>query len=323
MRIHPLLILLLLCCSASFTLIAQQLPYYTQFRNYQSIINPGSVSSDYFLYEYNISLLANYRAQWISQAETPRTAFLSGEFISNIGGAFNLLGGVMTFRDQTGPFGMTGYYGRLGSVFSGDPYFGGFSLGISAGLAEYRISADRIIWRDPNDPRIPEFNIRKTRPDIGVGAFFYKRMEDGPFIDDNIYFGISVPQVLGIETEIPNANRTVRIKRVPHYFGTFGWYHFINQDGFLEISGWIKYIPGLRANLDLMGRIQPYRNLWAGAGFNLNGIVHLEFGLNLPGFLDKNGSLKIGYAFDYNISAFDVPFGTSHEITLGYLFGAN
>ncbi len=45
--------------------------------------------------------------------------------------------------------------------------------------------------------------------------------------------------------------------------------------------------------------------------------------LNLPGFLDKNSSLEIVYAFDYNISAFDVSFGTSHKLTLGYLFGTN
>lgn len=205
-------------------------------------------------------------------------------------------------------------------MLSDDPYFGGLSIGISAGVAQYRVAADRIVWRDPDDPRIPEFNITTHRPDIGVGLFYYKRIQNGPLIDDNIYAGVSVPQVLGVETEIVGPNNTVTIKRVPHYFGTLGWYHFINEDAFLEVSGWVKYIPGLRPNIDLMGRIQPSRTLWAGAGFNLNGIVHLEFGLNLPEFLYKNGNLKIGYAFDYNISAFDVPFGTSHEITLGYLF---
>lgn len=82
-------------CVAVGEVSAQQLPYYTQFRNFQSIINPGSVSSDFFLYEYNVSIAANYRAQWISQAETPRTAFLSGEYISDWGGAFKLMGGAM------------------------------------------------------------------------------------------------------------------------------------------------------------------------------------------------------------------------------------
>lgn len=308
-----------LCCALALSSLAQQLPYYTQFRNFQSIINPGSVSSDFFLYEYNVSIAANYRAQWISQAETPRTAFLSGEYISDIGGSFKLMGGAMVMKDQTGPFGLTGYYGRIGSIFSDDPYFGGFSVGISAGMAEYRVEADRIVWRNPDDPRIPEFNIRRQRPDIGVGIFYYKRFEDGPLSDDNIYFGLSVPQVLGIETEIVGPINTVILRRVPHYYGTMGWYHFIHENAFIEVSAWVKHIPGLRPNLDLMGRIQPGRTLWAGAGFNLNGIVHLEFGLNLPEFLYKNGNLKIGYAFDYNISAFDVPFGTSHEITVGYM----
>lgn len=298
---------------------AQQLPYYSQFRNFQSIINPASVNSDYFLYEYNASLMANYRAQWINQEETPRTVHLCGEYISRTGGAFELLAGGVLLEDRTGPFGITGVYGRLGTIFSRDPYMGGLSVGISFGMLQQRVSADRITWFDPADPRIPELNISETSPDLGIGLFYYRRIKQGWLAEDNIYAGLSVPQLIGRNNESVSGANTVALSRVPHLFVTGGWYHFINEDAFLEVSTWAKWAQGVNPNIDIMGRFQPMRTVWFGAGFNLNGIVHLETGLNLPEFLSNNGSLKMGYAFDYNISAFDVPFGTSHELTLAYL----
>lgn len=50
-----------------------------------------------------------------------------------------------------------------------------------------------------------------------------------------------------------------------------------------------------------------------------NGLVHLETGFNLSGFFSQNGNLKIGYAFDYNITALYLPLGSSHELHLSYL----
>jgi type IX secretion system PorP/SprF family membrane protein len=299
---------------------AQQLPYYTQFRNYQSLINPASVNSEFFLYEYNVSVQANYRAQWIAQEETPRTMQFSGEYISDFGGAFELIAGAALLQDRTGPQSLTGTYARIGSIFAKDPYQGAFSIGFSFGAVQYRVSADRLVWKDPDDPNIPENNISVSRPDIGVGLFYYRRLKNGLFTEDNIYFGLSVPQILGTEPIVQTPDNTVSLSRVPHFFGTAGWYHFINEDAFFEVSGWLKYVDGAPLNLDLMGRFQPTRTFWVGGGFNLNGIVHLEAGLNVPGFVLNDANLRIGYAFDYNISAFNIPFGTSHEITLAYMF---
>ncbi|HMN91113.1 MAG TPA: type IX secretion system membrane protein PorP/SprF, partial [Saprospiraceae bacterium] len=112
----------------------------------------------------------------------------------------------------------------------------------------------------------------------------------------------------------------VSFVRVPHFYGTAGWYHFFNQDAFFETSLWAKYVEGAPLNVDFSGRFQPIRTFWVGAGFNLNGIVHLETGVNVPGILFDNANLKIGYAFDYNISAFGLNFGTSHELSIAILF---
>lgn len=312
-------VLYLFLCSFTFVR-AQQLPYHTQFRQFQALINPASVNSDFFLYEYNVLLNSTYRAQWINQAETPRTFQVSGEFVSNFGGAFELVGGATLLQDRTGPQGLTGAYGRIGSLFTKDPYFGAFSVGFSFGMVDYRVTASRIEWKDPDDPNIPLYDFALTQPDIGVGIFYYKRLQGGYLDEDNIYFGLSVPQLLGNRSSIPVQGNVVSFERVPHFYGTAGWYHFFNEDAFFEASLWAKYANGAPFNVDIAGRFQPARTFWVGGGFNLNGIVHLEAGLNVPGLLFDDANLKIGYAFDYNISAFGLNFGTSHELNVAILF---
>ena len=322
--VHQIFKAFLLGCFFCFffpkDVFGQQLPYQTQFRQFQAIINPASVNSDFFLYEYNVSVTSTYRMQWIDQPETPRTLHLSTEYISNFGGAFELVGGLSILQDRTGPFSTQGVYGRIGSLFTDDPYFGAFSIGFSFGVVDYRVTANRIAWRDPDDPSIPLFDFATSRPDIGVGLFYYKRLQGGYFDEDNIYFGLSVPQLFNQNTVVPVQDNLVPLTRTPHFYATAGWYHFFNSDAFFEASFWGKYVEGAPFNLQVTGRFQPTRSFWAGAGFNLNGIVHIETGFNIPGILFEDSNLKIGYAFDYNISAFGLDFGSSHELSMAILF---
>jgi type IX secretion system PorP/SprF family membrane protein len=302
---------------------AQQLSYYTQFRNAQSILNPASVNSDYFLYEYNTSIQATYRGQWVENPETPRHALLSGEYITNMQGerAFELLTGGHIVQDQIGPFSTTGYYGRLGGLFTEDPYFGAFSVGMSIGALQYQVRADRLKWADPGDLNVPEQNVNRTTLDIGIGAFYYKRLQGGNVDGDNIYAGFSVPQLLGNDVGFKTLEpRQVRFLQAQHFYLTGGWYHFINDEAFLEVSAWAKHTKGVPFNLSLIGRFQPKRTVWFGGGFNINGMTHLEIGVNIPNMLFQDSNMKIAYAIDYNIAAFGLPLGTSHEVTLAYMF---
>lgn len=305
---------------------AQQLPYQTQFRQLYAYLNPASVSSDYFLYEYNTSVNASYRLQWAAQPQTPRTFHLAGEYIHNNrsrDAGFNLAGGAMLLRDRVGPLSLTGAYARIASLFAEDPYFGAFSVGFSFGMTQYRLLHDRIVWETQNDPDIPLDDISTTQPELGVGLYYFKRLQRGGLAGDNLYAGISVPQLWAAHVEVPSQGNKVPVTRIPHLYLTGGWYHFFDEESFLEISVWAKYTKGAKANVHTTARFQPVRTFWAGGGFNFNGLAHLEAGFNLPGFLAENGCLKIGYAFDYNITAFDLPLGSSHELHLSYLFDSS
>jgi type IX secretion system PorP/SprF family membrane protein len=298
---------------------AQQLSYFTQFRNAQGILNPASVNSDYFLYEYNTAVQATYRGQWVENPETPRTALLSVEHITDMRGerAFELLMGGYIQQDRTGPLSSTGYYGRFGSIFTQDPYFGAFSVGMTVGALQTRVDAMGLRWTDPDDPSVPDQNARQTTLDIGLGGFYYKRLQRG----DNIYAGVSVQQLTGNDIQYSIPDKTVVKKQEPHFYLTAGWYHFVSEDSFWEVSAWAKHTKGSAFNLSMIGRFQFTRTIWVGGGFNLNGMTHLEAGFNIPNMLFDNSNLKIAYGVDYNLSAFGLPLGTSHEVTLAYMFG--
>ncbi len=302
---------------------AQQLPYQTQFRQLYAYINPASINSDYLLYEYNASVNASYRLQWSSQPQTPRTLHIAGEYIYNAapyGNAFSLATGAALLKDRVGPIGLTGAYARLSALLSKDPYRGALSLGFIAGAVEYRIQHERIVWETLDDPHIPLTDASIIQPEVGIGAYYFKRVRKGLLRGDNFYAGFSVPQLWAANVEISSAGNQVPFSRIPHFFSTAGWYHFFNAESFIEVALWGKYAAGSRPNFHFTGRFSPVRTLWAGMGLNLNGLVHLEAGFNLPGFLWENGALKLGYAFDYNITAFDLPLGASHEIHISYLF---
>lgn len=298
------------------SLIAQQLPLVSQYRYAQGVLNPASVSSDFFLYEYNLNFTSTSRAQWFSQEETPRTFFVSGEFVSDIGNAFDLVFGGNVVQDRTGPTSLTGAYARISSLLTKDAYFGGLGIGVTAGYVQYRIDANRINWKDPDDPNIPLNNLLISRPDVGVGLFYYKRVGGGFFHQDNIYFGLSIPQILNAQEVILTGTQAIDFNRIPHIYANAGWYHFFNEDIFMELSLWGKYVKGAPYNIDLNARLQPGRTVWFGLGGNINGMMHLEVGLNIPGLFGKDTNGKIGYGFDYNISAFDLPFGAAHELLI-------
>ncbi len=311
------LIFSVFCLSIPQPSAAQQWPLQKQFRQSQSIFNPAAVNTDYLLYEYNATFQASYRTQWLSYPETPRTYHLSGEYLTSTRSNFEILTGANLMQDRTGPFGFTSITGRIGATFTRDPYLGLFSAAIHVGWAQYRIDVSRIDWSDPGDPNIPINNSTVHAPDLTLGFFYSKRLSGGFFDEDNIYAGFSIPQLMNIKNRLPTLEGNIQYQHQPHYFLSGGWFHFLNEEAYIEVASWLKYTKGAPFNLDLSFRLQPLRTLWVGTGFNTNGLLHLEGGVNIPGLFMENAGMRLGYSFDYNLSALGLSLGPSHEFTLG------
>ena len=142
-------------------------------------------------------------------------------------------------------------------------------------------------------------------------------MDGGGFFDgDNVYLGLSVPQVFGLDLTFTNGQGEYNLKRVPHYFALLGLYKYFSQDSFWEPSIWVKYADGVPLQIDFNSRFQWSRNFWLGAGASNNKTFHLETGFLLGDNIGWDKNIKIGYGYDHSFTSFGPFAGVTHEINV-------
>jgi len=294
-------------------LFAQQLPLFSQYQDNYMAINPAMVSRDYLLHEDNLSFGASHRNQWADFENSPQTQLIRGEYLYD-NGSFGLLSGGYLINDQTGPTGLTGLYGRIGGILAGDPYYGGIALGLSLGVVQYRVDTRELNLRDQDDI-VAADNQQQIFPDVGFGLYYYRRLESG---DDLIYAGVSIPQTIGLDTEFQDETGNFFLKRMQHFYAQAGIFHFLEDESYLELAGWAKYVQGAPVNISLNFRYQTNSAIWIGVGGSSAGSAHAETGLLIGEKAGFNSNIRIGYGFDYNFSSFGPAAGVTHEISVSY-----
>lgn len=313
----PLLVVCLLLGIAT-QLSSQQLSLFNQYRENQTILNPAAVGNNYLAYDQNLAFGVSYRSQWQEFEGSPTTATIRGEYLYNNGGAVSLLSGGYIVNDKTGPTGYTGLYGRVGGLLSDDPYYGGISIGLSFGAVQYRVNTSEIRLREVNDVLAMD-DQNQIYPDVGVGIFAYKLLDDGGFFDgDYVYGGLSIPQAFGLDLTFENENGEFSTQRLQHFYGHIGLYKFFRDEGFLEPSIWVKYVPNVPVNVDFNLRYQMAQNFWVGIGGATSQAMHIEMGVLLGENVGFGSTLKVGYGYDYSFSNFGPYTGGTHEINIAY-----
>lgn len=313
----PLLLL------TSLAIYAQQLPLFTQYRENATIINPAAMESDFFAYGNNVTFGASYRAQWVGLSGSPRTQTIRGSFISLGGAGVNITAGGHLINDVTGPTGFTGIYGRIGGVVGSDPEYSGLAIGISGGLVQYRIDANKVKIRDVGDPVASQDN-SQLFPDVGVGIYFYNTTGD----NNLFYVGASAPQIFGLNVMFTDENGDFSVERLRHYYAQLGYYIFFDNDSFVELSAWGKYVQGAPFNVDFNLRYQLPAALWIGTGMGKGSTTigpsstnfHIDTGIVLGEAAGFDSTIRFGYGFDYSFSSFGPTAGTTHEVNLTYSF---
>ena len=304
---------LLLCVN---NLQAQQLPLFTQYREYNAIINPGSVPVDYLTYEYNFSAGLSYRNQFAGipngiKNQVGRFEWLSSEkkiMLSGYG-----------IRDQTGPTSTTGGFLRLGYLLSYNPEESGLAFGLSAGAAQFAIETDKIDWKDKDDPII-NGRVTKIYPDVGFGAFYYRPLPWG-YDGDKLYMGVSVPQVFGLDVNLVDNSSDFKLTRVQHIYANLGFIQSLGESSFMEPTLWVKYVQGAPLNADLNLRFQLSQLMLVGIGYSTANSLHMEAGVQIGDAIGLNDKLlRLGYSFDRYFSQIGPLFGPTHEINLVYAF---
>ena len=153
-------LLLAIFSSLLTDLCAQQLPIFTQYREYHALINPATINSDYFLNQYDLSFGISARTQWTNLARGPQTQVIRGEYIWDNGNTFSPIVGGYLMNDQTGPTGIRSATARLGIITSDDIRHRGFSAGLNIGAAQFRFNASELYLRQPDRLNIENYQKR-------------------------------------------------------------------------------------------------------------------------------------------------------------------
>lgn len=309
---------------ASLKVEAQQLPLFSQYSEYQGLINPSAISYDYLLSDYPTTFGISARRQWRDVPSSPITFVAKGEYVQERRNAVSMLYGGFLINDQTGDISSTGAYGRIAGIVTGgkNPKEGGLSLGLMAGIVQYKVDINSLFSKFGNDPLIGEqIADNVIRPDVGIGLTYHKQFgRNGFFKNDYVVAGLSVPQLLGLNVEYGTEDNSFYINRIQHFYLTGSYFKTLTQGTHLEFSTWIKKVKNVPVNFDLVMRYRFVDFMWLGIGINNSQIAQLEFGFFLGekiGLYDN--AFKFGIAYNPSVNSYGPNFGRTLEVNIAYL----
>lgn len=291
-----------LLCAGSLVLLAsvvkaQQHPMYSQYMFNMLNINPAYAGS-----RGVPSLTALYRSQWVGIDGAPQSASVSLEMPvreKKVGL------GLQLYDDRLGIERTTGlnasYAFRIQLAASGT-----LSLGLQAGLLNYRANYSQVRTFQPNDPAFSQ-NVAGFLPAAAAGVFYNS---------DRFYIGISTPALLKTKITYDNVSDVASATgRDLHLFFATGYVLDLNDDLVLKPSLLVKAVSGAPVAYDLNA------NLWIQNLVALG--ISYRTGDAYVGMaeLQVNRQFRIGYAYDKTFSNLGTLNRGSHELMLRMEFG--
>ena len=296
---------LVLVAMISMSVQAQQLPQFSQY-----IFNGLHINPAYAGYKGDGYIQSTYRSQWINFPGAPQTLSFTADVSANEG---RMGLGVTYLKDRIGltesNLGMLTYSYRIAT---GDRSM--LSLGVSAGISEYAFDPTGMVTVNP-DPLLPSSRVAATSPNLNTGLFYHS---------DNFYAGLSAYNLIGrralLRQDIAVAFHDF------HYYLTFGGMVRLADDVQLKPSVLIKQVKGSPTSYDLNAMFLFRERLWLGGSFRSNVRVFED---QLQEDLSKRNavalvmeyfvlpSMRIGYAYDYNLNALNSYRTESHELSVG------
>ncbi len=294
---------------ASSGLEAQQAPVFSQY-----MFNPLFLNPAYAGYKQQVYLQSYYRKQWTNVEGSPETFAISGDgLISNT----NLGVGGHVMVDRLGAQSVTGGYANLAYHLrvSREGYL---SFGLGAGLVNSKLEGDMLNPLDPSDPSVAIGNEQSLYPDLRAGLFYY---------NPHFYTGLSVDNIFSSKFDLDNG--AVLIQPTSNLYLTMGTLIDVSYNVAIKPS--ILYVDDLNgpSRLDLNAFVLFSERIWLGASYrtsvNFKGEEFREE-VNRPvsvvGLVEfyVNDRLRIGYAYDHNVSGFSTKSFSTHDFSVGYMF---
>lgn len=296
-----LISLSLLCLSE---LSAQQDPQFTQNMFNRLAVNPGFAGSTGSICGTLLS-----REQWMGFEGNPKTTVFSADGAFKIVQKYQFGAGLTIIQDEIGPIQTTN--AKLALSYHYRISQGVLAIGLEGGIANQSITAK---WRTSSgnfdgteDVAIPNSDAGGYKFDIGGGLYYYTK---------ELYVGLSSthlnqPLIKGKG----KGDDVYTFKQVRHYYVMAGYDYELNSLFTLQPSIFAK-TDAISTQVDINTNVLYNDLVWAGLSYRLNDAVAFLAGVYVP----KVEGLRVGMAYDYNISELSDYNDGSLEFMINYCY---
>jgi type IX secretion system PorP/SprF family membrane protein len=278
----------------SYVGFAQQYPWWSQYRNNQTLYNPAFCGT-----KRVIDIRINYRNQWTSFDGAPKTYALS--LNSRLWKGRVGLGGFI-FKDDIGPF--KNINSSLTAAYHLKFADSEISFGVQGNYLRTSFNGNNITLRHQQDKAINQYATDKTGTfDGSFGLLYY---------NDRFHLGVGANNIASSKMEFYKNDSLKKGKytNAPHYNISAGFNWADNPEFTFEHSVLAVYVPGVPFSFDYTLRVHMKKQLIAGFSFRLNDAVALNVGYTIK------ENFQINYSYDIVTSPLRKYQNGSHEITL-------
>lgn len=289
------ILILIILAGLGLKASGQQVPLYTQYMFNKVIYNPAVAGVDPYF-----QIRSNHRFQWVGMTDAPITNALSffGPHRSRPMG----YGGYI-YHDITGPTSRTSITGVYAYNIEIMPDLR-LSMGLSAGVMQYRVDGTQITLKDPSDLALQGEVHTSWVPDANVGFYLYHR---------DFWVGISTAQLVNTKLKLYEPGTGINKLRT-HYFLTGGYIWEINQDWTLEPSAMLKGTSPKAIQFDITSRVIWQDMVWGGLSYRTGDAISVLIGYSYE------ERIYFGYSYDITLSGLRQYNTGTHEIMIGYRF---
>lgn len=299
--------------ASTFYAVAQQDAQYSQYMFNTLVINPA-----YAGYKGSLNLSALHRGQWVGIDGAPKTQSIvvDGSFASDkVGLALTVVNDKIGLQGQTNAYFNYAYKLKVSEE-------GTLAFGLGVGLSQFTLNSSDANFNDPSDPNFNGGKLSFIAPDARAGVHFST---------NKFYVGLSATNLVSSSIDYSTAAKKSVIKQGQNLFLTAGY--LIDVNDFLKFKPSFLIKEDLKAptNLDINNFFLLGERVWIGASyrtsFNLlkkdRAVGAVKASDAVVGLLEiyAGKGLRIGYAYDYSVSALQGFDNGSHEISIGYTFG--
>lgn len=275
---------------------AQQDPEYTHYMYNMSVVNPAYASGMPAM----LNLGALYRTQWVGAVGAPKTFTFFGHTAIND----KVEVGLSLISDDIGDGAK-----KENNVYADFAYvlnLGGqnrLSLGLKAGFSSIQTNFNGFVLQSGDTSTDLAFaeNVNVTKPNIGVGAYFFR---------NNFYVGLSAPNLLNTKHIEEKSGINAFGSEDIHTFLTAGYVFQINDKVKLKPAFMTKYVTGAPLSIDITANVLYNNKFEFGAAYRIDDAVSALVNINVT------PSLRVGYAYDYTLSNLGQFNSGTHEIML-------